>query len=92
MNQRFAGTRRQQRLADLHRSVSNAVQGLHKHQLVVVTALRGDDAAFQQTVLEEHRSRVVQAQLVIDALGVFVDRCRADTLLEESAAATLRAG
>lgn len=93
MNQPFVDGRRQQRLADLHRAVGVAVQGLHKHQLVVVTALRGNDRAIQQVVIEEHRLRVAKAQLAVDALGMFVDRCRMSILSEEAASSVvLRAG
>ncbi len=93
MNQPFAGARRHQRLADLHRTVSNAVQSLHKHQLVVATALRGEDMAIQQAVIEEHRLRVAKTQLAVDALGVFVDRCRKSmTESDDGSAAILRTG
>jgi hypothetical protein len=70
------GGRTQQRLADLHRAISAAVQGLHQHQLVVVTALRGDDETMQQAVLEEHQSRVAAAMQEIASLSAFVDRLR----------------
>lgn len=92
MNQSISGGRRQQRLADLHRAVSGAVQGLHKHQLVVVTALRGEDRAIQQGVIEEHRLRVAQAQLAVEALGLFVDRCRTAVTDEEAISVMRRAG
>lgn len=73
------GGRTQQRLADLHRAISAAVQGLHQYQLVVVTALRGDDATMQQAVLEEHQSRIAAAMQEIAALSAFVDRLRTTT-------------
>ncbi len=76
MKQLLPGGRRQQRLADLHREVSGAVQGLHKHQLVVVTALRGNDVTLQQAVIEEHRARVAKAMHAVETLGAFVERCR----------------
>jgi hypothetical protein len=76
MRQLLPGGRKQQRLADLHRAVSGAVQGLHKHQLVVVTALRGTDVTLQQAVLEAHRLRVEQAKYAVETLGAFVERCR----------------
>lgn len=70
------GTRRQQRLADLHRSVSAAVQSLHQHQVVLVTAMRGEDATMQQLVLKEHQARVAAAMQEMIALSAFVDRLR----------------
>lgn len=87
--------RAQQRLADLHRAVNAAVQGLHQHQLVVVTALRGDDATMQQAVLEEHQVRVSTAMQEIATLSSFVDRLRATTpqeAEETDAKMILRAG
>lgn len=79
----LSGSRRQQRLADLHRSVSAVVQGLHQHQLVVVTALRGDDATMQLSVLEEHQARVAAAMQEIATLNSFVDRLRATVTQEQ---------
>jgi hypothetical protein len=79
MKQSVAGNRKQQRLADLHRAVSGAIQNLHQHQLVLVTALRGDDAAIQQSMLEEHRARVAAATQALAALDTFIDRCRMPT-------------
>jgi hypothetical protein len=69
--------RRQQRLADLHRAVSRAVQSLHQHQVVVVTTWRSDDVAIQQSVLEEHRARVAAVTQALTTLDTFVARCRA---------------
>jgi len=88
------GGRTQQRLADLHRAVSAAVHSLHQHQLVVVTALRGDDQTMRQTVLEEHQSRVSAAMQEIASLSSYVDRLRTTTHHETDPndKAMLRAG
>jgi hypothetical protein len=88
------GVRTQQRLADLHRAISAAVQNLHRHQLVLVTAMRGADTTMQQAVLEEHQSRVSSAMQELASLNAFVDRLRTSNISdsEEPNNAILRAG
>jgi hypothetical protein len=90
MKQLLPGGRRQQRLADLHRELSGAVQGLHKHQLVVVTALRGGDVMLQQVVIEEHRARVAKAMQAVATLSAFVERCRIHATSDEDPESEIR--
>lgn len=61
---------------ELHRALSVAMQSLSQHHNLLLGALLGCDAATQQTMLEEHRSRIAVAAEALSRLGTFIDQCR----------------
>lgn len=65
---------------ELHRSVTTALQMLNQHHSLLVGALMGCDAATQQSMLDEHRSRVSAALEALARLGNFLDHCRVDAI------------
>lgn len=76
MNRSLLSGRSQQRLMELHRAVTLAVQTLSQHHSLLVGALRGCDATTQQSMLEEHRMRLAAALEALARLGNFIDNCK----------------
>ena len=76
VNRYLSSGRSQQRLMELHRAISTAVQALNQHHTVLVGAILGCDQSTQQRVLEEHRSLIAAASDSVTRLASFADQCR----------------
>lgn len=90
MNRYLSSGRSQQRLMELHRAISTAVQALNQHHTVLVGAILSCDQSTQQRVLEEHRSLIATANESVARLASFADQCRiGNPLLGAAAEAAL---
>jgi hypothetical protein len=76
VNRYLSSGRSQQRLMELHRGISTAVQALNQHHTVLVGAILGCDQSTQKRVLDDHRALIAAAGEAVARLSSFADQCR----------------